>query len=68
MLLKADEAARILAVKTPRVYELARIGAIPSVRLGEKQVRFSEVALREFIEKGGERVGTDNERDDQRAA
>ncbi len=47
-LLTAEEVARILRVSKARVYELARRGIIPSVRLGY-QVRFSEAALREWI-------------------
>jgi excisionase family DNA binding protein len=41
-----------------RVYEAARLGLIPCVRIG-RQVRFDEAALREWIAKGG----TPNERD-----
>ena len=35
-----------------RVYECARLGLIPSVRIG-RQVRFDEDALREWVKKGG---------------
>lgn len=35
-----------------RVYECARLGLIPSVRIG-RQVRFDEDALREWIQRGG---------------
>ncbi len=52
-LIKAKEAAELLDVRLPRLYELARLGRVPSVRLGEKSIRFSEPALREFIERGG---------------
>jgi excisionase family DNA binding protein len=41
-LLVAEDVARILSVTTPYVYELARDGRIPSVRVGDSQrfVRF----------------------------
>lgn len=35
-----------------RVYECARLGLIPSVRIG-RQVRFDEDALREWVRRGG---------------
>jgi excisionase family DNA binding protein len=35
-----------------RVYECARLGLIPSVRIG-RQVRFDEDALREWVQRGG---------------
>ena len=47
-LLTAQEVAKILRVSKARVYELARRGVIPSIRLGY-QVRFSEAALLEWI-------------------
>lgn len=52
-LIRAKEAAELLDVRLPRLYELARVGAIPSVRLSERQIRFSEPALMEFVERGG---------------
>lgn len=51
-LLTAKEVARILQVSPARVYELARTGVIPSVRL-TRQVRFEEAALREWVARGG---------------
>jgi excisionase family DNA binding protein len=51
-LLTAREAAPILRVTRERVYELVRLGLIPSVRLG-RQVRFSESALEDWIAGGG---------------
>lgn len=53
MLLKAEEAAKLLAVRPARLYEMARTGVIPSVKLGEKSVRFSDEALRSWIDRGG---------------
>ena len=52
-LLTAKEVAPILRVTLARVYELARERAIPTVRIGERQVRFDESALREWIANGG---------------
>ena len=51
-LLTIDEVAEILSVSRARTYELARTGALPTVRLG-RQVRVSEGALRQFIDSGG---------------
>ena len=52
-LLTAREVSQILQVAQARVYELARERAIPAVRIGERQVRFDEAALRDWIAKGG---------------
>jgi excisionase family DNA binding protein len=51
-LLTAKQTAEILQVSIARVYELARIGLLPCVRLG-RQVRFDESILREWIARGG---------------
>jgi len=51
-LLTAKETAEILRVTLPRVYELAREGLIPSVRMG-RQIRFHESKIVEWIERGG---------------
>lgn len=51
-LLTAEDVAAILQLALPRVYELARSGKIPVVRVG-RQVRFDEAALRRWIEAGG---------------
>lgn len=48
-LLTANEVANILRVSTARVYELARVKSIPSITLGQRQIRFDETALRDFI-------------------
>jgi hypothetical protein len=37
---------------TARVYEAARLGLIPCVRIG-RQVRFDEESLREWVKSGG---------------
>jgi excisionase family DNA binding protein len=51
-LITAQEAAAVLHVTRFRLYELARIGLLPTVRLG-RQVRFDPSALQAFIETGG---------------
>lgn len=52
-LLTAKEVAPILRVTPARVYELVRSRAIPAIRLGERQVRFDETALRAWLAGGG---------------
>lgn len=52
-LIKAKEAAELLDLRLPRLYELTRQRLIPSVRVGEKAIRFNETSLKEFIERGG---------------
>ena len=60
-LLTAKEVSKILRVPTARVYELVREDALPAVRLGQRQVRFDEGLLREWIARGGaERTGNSN--------
>jgi DNA binding domain, excisionase family len=51
-LLTASEVANILRVSTARVYELARMNAIPSITLGQRQVRFDEATLQEWLQRG----------------
>ncbi len=51
-LLTAKQTAELLQVSTTRVYELARVGLIPYVRIG-RQVRFDEQALLIWITEGG---------------
>ena len=48
-LLTAKEVAEMLKVSKARVWGLARTGELPSIRLGQRQVRFSEETLREWI-------------------
>lgn len=52
-LLTAEEVAQVLRISKYRVYELVRRGLIPSVRLGERQIRFDESRLLLWIEQGG---------------
>jgi len=56
-LLTAKQTAELLQVTLPRVYELARVGLIPCVRMG-RQIRFPESKLMEWIEQGGSALQT----------
>jgi excisionase family DNA binding protein len=51
-LLTARETAELLRVSLARLYELARTGALPVVRVG-RQVRFSSLSLTLWIAAGG---------------
>lgn len=51
-LLTADEVATATGIPKSRVYELAREGDMPVVRLG-RAMRFSEQALLDWIDSGG---------------
>jgi excisionase family DNA binding protein len=65
-ILLADEVAEMLRVDRQRVYELARRGAIPVIRVGERQYRFDADAIRQWIESGG-KVSTKGEGGDDTA-
>lgn len=52
-LMRAVEVADWLGVPQQRVYELARSGLIPSIKLG-RSYRFSQPALESFMTKGGQ--------------
>jgi len=52
-ILIAEEAAELLRVSKQRIYELARTNKIPTIRLGERQFRFSKTALENWLAKGG---------------
>ena len=52
-LIKAKEAAELLDLRLPRLYELTRQRLIPFVRMGEKAIRFDEAALAEWAKRGG---------------
>lgn len=60
-LLTAKETAEILRVTLPRVYELAREGLIPNVRMG-RQIRFDEAKLVEWAKQGGSALQKEEER------
>lgn len=48
-LLEADDVADLLGVPRTFVYALARRGAIPVVRVGERYVRFRAEAIEQWI-------------------
>jgi excisionase family DNA binding protein len=52
-LLTAKEVSSLLQVPVARVYELVRLNLLPVVKLGERQMRFNEEKLREWVERGG---------------
>jgi excisionase family DNA binding protein len=49
-LLTAEDVAQILRVPRVFVYELARRGELPAVRVGDRYVRFRDGGLRRWIE------------------
>jgi excisionase family DNA binding protein len=49
-LLEAEDVGRLLGVPAPYIYALARRGAIPVVRVGERYVRFRAEAIADWIE------------------
>ncbi len=53
-ILLADEIAQILRVPKGRVYELARQGKLPAVRIG-RQIRFREDAVEAWLSRLEER-------------
>ena len=58
-LLTVKEVCEILDLKPARVYELTRENKIPFVQIGERQYRYSEAALLEWIENGGNKENGD---------
>ena len=52
-LLDAKEVSEILQVSVARVYDLARQGILPTVRIGARQIRFEESRLVQWIQHGG---------------
>lgn len=54
-LLTVKDVAEILDLKPARIYELTREKKIPFVQIGERQYRYSEPALLNWIENGGNR-------------
>lgn len=51
----AQWVSEFLDVKLARVYELTREKKIPFVQIGERQYRYSESVLLNWIENGGNR-------------
>jgi len=55
-LLTVTEVSEILDLKPARIYQLCRRDKnFPVVLIGERQYRFSETALQNWIEQGGNR-------------
>ena len=52
-LLTITEVARVLRVRVPRAYQLARDGVLPTVRIG-RQIRVEANALRNWVAQGGQ--------------
>jgi excisionase family DNA binding protein len=48
-LLRPDEAAALLAVKTSWVYDAVRTGNLPCIRVG-RHIRFTRVMLEEWLD------------------
>ncbi len=57
-LLKAQEVAGQTGLPLARVYELAREGQLPHVRLG-RALRFDPTAVAEWLRNGGTRDGAE---------
>lgn len=47
-LLRPDEAANLLAVKTSWIYEAVRTGRLPCIRIG-RHIRFTRALLQEWL-------------------
>ena len=56
-LLKASDLAQQTGISVPRIYELARTGQLPCIRLG-RSMRFDPLAVRAWLEAGGTCNGT----------
>jgi excisionase family DNA binding protein len=52
-LLRPDEAARLLAVKTNWIYEAVRNGRLPCLRLG-RHIRFTRALLEQWLSENSE--------------
>jgi len=59
-LITARAASEALNIRLPRLYELVRVGAVPCVRLGLRQLRFDLDVLSEWSKSGGQ-IQADNE-------
>jgi len=60
-LLKAEKVAEILDVTKARVWELTREKRIPFIQVGERQYRYSETAITNWIENGGTNLEKETE-------
>ncbi len=52
-ILTADEVADVLRVNRQRVYELTRRDLLPHIKIADRQYRYLESAILEWLEKGG---------------
>lgn len=59
-LLTVKEVSEILDLKPARIYELTRERKIPFVQIGDRQYRYSEQALTNWIEQGGNQASEVN--------
>ena len=51
-MLRADEAARLLAVRPSWIYEAVREGRLPCLRVG-RHIRFTQALLEEWLSEQG---------------
>jgi excisionase family DNA binding protein len=56
-LLTAKDVAEMLNVNVQRVYELVRVGVLPVLLLGQRQIRFDEEILKRWIEESINKKG-----------
>lgn len=59
-LLTAAEVAERLNLRKGRVYELARMGILPKVCTGPRQLRFAEDQINAWIANGGQVLNSPN--------
>ena len=52
-LLKAEKVAEMLDITKARVYFLSREKKLPTILVGDRQYRYSEAAIVQWIENGG---------------
>lgn len=52
-ILTADDVAEILRVNRQRVYEMTRRDLLPHIKLADRQYRYLESAILQWLEKGG---------------
>ncbi len=56
-LLTANDVSEVLQIDLQRVYSLTRRKLLPTVKLGERQYRYSRQAIERFIAGGGNQEG-----------
>ncbi len=62
-LLKVNDVGELLDLKPARIYELCREKSIPFILIGQRQYRFSQTALQNWVENGGSRQSEANDND-----